>query len=344
MTAQERRWTTSSSRKEVSYTLYPGLDNWKDFYVNRDCEYINDISIIGISNSKYGDAGSVSLDTRADMSQNQYRFEIERETLLDSHWEIRPMRITLDPGQYPGSRIEIAVVDADGRSAAEGGSVPAWIRMEMPGGYASIQGNPAYCAVDSQTEWSGAIQKVAMKYDFYLTRDGVKEGLTVRDYSGYDFTKEIASNTNSGISILATNSQPQSAVEYCVNKNKRNSDGSIDYDNMTWYLPAIDEIEDICKGGYSEFEVFQDKYYWSSQPAYKIGKMDYVAKITSDEVVFNYYTDDIGLQEDPDNRIGRARATKINDSFENVKSEIEPPRTGRPLISSVATDTFTSRG
>lgn len=70
-------------------------------------------------------------------------------------------------------------------------------------------------------------------------------------------------------------------MEYCVNKNKRNSDGTIDYDNMTWYLPAIDEIEDICIGGYSEFEVFQDKYYWSSQPAYRIGKMDYVAKVTA---------------------------------------------------------------
>ena len=37
----------------------------------------------------------------------------------------------------------------------------------------------------------------------------------------------------------------------------------------------------VCIGGYSEFEVFQDKYYWSSQPAYRIGKMDYVAKVTA---------------------------------------------------------------
>ena len=49
--------------------------------------------------------------------------------------------------------------------------------------------------------------------------------------------------------ISAKDAQPQSAVEYCGNKNKRNSDGTIDYDNMTWYLPAIDEIEDICTAG-----------------------------------------------------------------------------------------------
>ena len=467
--------------KEVTYTLYPGGDNWKDFYVNRDYEYINDISILGISNSKNGDAASVSLDTRVDVKQNQYKFELERETLLDSHWEIRPIRITLDPGQYPGSHIEVAIVDANGKSAAEGGSIPNWIRLEMPGGYSSIQGNSDYCDVTSQTDlacgkrryfttnlvsstlansssatftaetasnsgsanshehtiwvyidenvanapssgsntrqatvrcrffldadntttpdveenyyfiqkslhtvssnshdyaieyfeeylynfdakeqygnttdgmaWglektqlsstyksvnysaSGliggiiayiineAIQKVNLRYDFYLTRDGVQEGLTVRDYSGKSFTKEIVANTNAGIGVRATNSNPESAVEYCLNKNKRNSDGTISQANIKWYLPAIDEIEEICLGGYSDFEVFQDKYYWSSQPAYRIGKMDYVAKVTRDEEVFNFYYDDIGYENDPDNKIGRARATKIDNNGQNVKSE-----------------------
>jgi hypothetical protein len=34
-------------------------------------------------------------------------------------------------------------------------------------------------------------------------------------------------------------------------------------------LPAIDEIEDIALGAYDEFDqVFQDKEYWSCQPAY----------------------------------------------------------------------------
>ena len=166
-----------------------------------------------------------------------------------------------------------------------------------------------------------AIQKVNLRYDFYLTRDGVQEGLTVRDYSGKSFTKEIVANTNAGIGVRATNSNPESAVEYCLNKNKRNSDGTISQANIKWYLPAIDEIEEICLGGYSDFEVFQDKYYWSSQPAYRIGKMDYVAKVTRDEEVFNFYYDDIGYENDPDNKIGRARATKIDNNGQNVKSE-----------------------
>lgn len=456
--------------KAVEYTIYPGSDNWKDFYVDRNHEYLNNITIMGISNSK--DGLNVSLDMRVDVQQNDFSFTLERETLLDSHWEIRPVRIALDPAIHPeADRVEVEVMEDDLTHA-----VPSWIRFESPSTSQISSAPSTYCDatpgstsygkrryftdnlvsntlsankkitieaddpsntgianehaiwvyIDENTDlpsspgstnrkakvqcryyvngqadpkvvedyyfmqkslhnitynshtygieyyeeylynfdareqygkttdgmaWglekkqlsstypsvnysasgliggiiayiiNAAIQKVALKYDFYLTRDGVKEGLTVRDYSGYDFTKEIATNTNSGIGALSTNEIPQSAVEYCFNKNKRKSDGTVDVENMKWYLPAIDEIEDICKGGYSEFEVFQDKYYWSSQPAYRIGKMDYVAKVSRDEEAFVYYADDIGQAEDPNNQIGRARATKVNDLFENVKSE-----------------------
>lgn len=456
--------------KAVEYTIYPGSDNWKDFYVDRNHEYLNNITIMGISNSK--DGLNVSLDMRVDVQQNDFSFTLERETLLDSHWEIRPVRIALDPAIHPeADRVEVEVMEDDLTHA-----VPSWIRFESPSTSQISSAPSTYCDaapgstsygkrryftdnlvsstlsankkitieaddpsntgianehaiwvyidentdlpsspgstnrkakvqcryyVNGQTDpkvvedyyfmqkslhnitynshtygieyyeeylynfdareqygkttdgmaWglekkqlsstypsvnysasgpiggiiayiiNAAIQKVALKYDFYLTRDGVKEGLTVRDYSGYDFTKEIATNTNSGIGALSTNEIPQSAVEYCFNKNKRKSDGTVDVENMKWYLPAIDEIEDICKGGYSEFEVFQDKYYWSSQPAYRIGKMDYVAKITHLEEVSNFYYDDIGYKDDPNNVIGRARATKVDNDFNNVKSE-----------------------
>lgn len=457
--------------KEVTYTIYPGADNYKDFFVERNHEYIHDITIKGITNSIYGDELSISLDQRVDVQQNDFMFTIERETLLDSHWEIRPIRIMLDPVAHPDAdHIEVEIMEGD-----MSGSNP-WIRFEAPSSE-QISSNPsAYCDVTSgalaygkrryfttdlvtntlksnklisfnatdpsntgtqnehaiwvyidenvtgapssgsntrqatvqcryyekgQTSptvtedyyfiqkslhnitynehpysieyfeeylynfdarehygettdgmaWglentqlsstyksvnysaSGliggiiayiinqAIQKVNLRYDFYLTRDGVQEGLTVRDYSGKSFTKEIVANSNAGIGVRATNSNPESAVEYCLNKNKRNSDGTISQANIKWYLPAIDEIEEICTGGYTDFEVFQDKYYWSSQPAYRIGKLDYTAKITYDEEVFNYYYDDIGYENDPDNKIGRARATKIDNNGQNVKSE-----------------------
>ena len=62
------------------------------------------------------------------------------------------------------------------------------------------------------------------------------------------------------------NDDAESAVEYCYNKNKRNSsDGKVP-NEFQWYLPATDEIEHIVSGGFGEFEVFQNKFYWSSQP------------------------------------------------------------------------------
>lgn len=447
--------------REVSYDVYLGENNYDNFHINRDCQYNNNVVIKGITNSNDPDLeGTVSIDYRVDVEQTEFQFRLERETLLDSHWEIRPIRITLDYDVHPNAAIKVSILEPSSKN---------WIRLEMPSApsgsdycevsstdiaygkrkyfttdlvSSTLAGNtsysfPATAGHPEHTIWvyidenvteptadgsttreavirceyfengnvtgtadvtedytfiqrglhritnnghpynieyyeeylynfdakeqygattdgmawglektqlsstyksvnysaSGliggiiayiineAIQKVNLRYDFYLTRDGVQEGLTVRDYSGKSFTKEIVANTNAGIGVRATNSNPESAVEYCLNKNKRNSDGTISQANIKWYLPAIDEIEEICLGGYSDFEVFQDKYYWSSQPAYRIGKMDYVAKVSRDEEVFNFYYDDIGYENDPDNKIGRARATKIDNNGQNVKSE-----------------------
>ena len=88
----------------------------------------------------------------------------------------------------------------------------------------------------------------------------------IRDYKGYDFTNEIAeSQTIEQCNLAET---PTSAVQYCLSKNKQGE--------KKWYLPAIDEMEEIVMstygGGvgfsYSRFVDFRAKFYWSSQPAY----------------------------------------------------------------------------
>ena len=128
-------------------------------------------------------------------------------------------------------------------------------------------------------------------YDFYLTRDFNKstyyfeneEQYTgiVHNHNGWTFCKEIIDEVNStehssdlsdDIKVLTLAQDPKSAVEYCYNKNKRNAKGEVA--EMVWYLPAIDEIEEIVMsqydGNYSyiRFEDFRDKFYWSSQPAF----------------------------------------------------------------------------
>ena len=111
------------------------------------------------------------------------------------------------------------------------------------------------------------------RYDFYLPRDTEQEELKIRSYSGKIFNDEIAitlkasSDPKAKIDGITLIEDPQSAFAYCYHKNKRNSEGQVT--TQKWFLPAIDEIEDIAAGAYDEFDqVFQNQKYWSCQPGY----------------------------------------------------------------------------
>lgn len=128
-------------------------------------------------------------------------------------------------------------------------------------------------------------------YDFYITKHdtSVSTQALKRDYRGYVFSNEIIqvvngqgnhdTDTSNNIDVLQLDQQPRSAIEYCYNKNKRTQNGQVatatNTDNVNWYLPAIDEMEDIVMSTYgngsytyARFIDFQSQYYWSSQPAY----------------------------------------------------------------------------
>lgn len=411
--------------RAVTYRVYLGEDNYENFYIRRDMQLTNNIIIKGITNSRTTDMeGTISYDHRVDVEQSNFKFMLERETLLDSHWEIRPIRIVLDANEHPDAKIQVEILNP---SAAN------WLRMEMP----SNPGGDDYCDVNStdlaygkrryfttdlvtstlsggtlmeivadpdkaehviwmyidenttlptsdgsttrnatvqcryydnrntsapadvtenytfsqrslhritenghtyyieyfeeylynfdakdnyggttdgmawglngqmlsktydavamgnitidaqglisgsvkdrvESQWTNTVAnqlKSSKKYDFYLSRDknSITNGdsLTSRDRSGLVFTQEIANSVNFDFKELTTKDQPASAIQYALNKNKRNSDGTLTLNNIKWYLPAIDEIEEITSGGYNQFEVFQDKLYWSSQPSYK---------------------------------------------------------------------------
>ena len=66
---------------------------------------------------------------------------------------------------------------------------------------------------------------------------------------------------------MTLNEKPSGAAEYCYNKNKREDDnGNLSYDNVNWFLPTISELEYALERYYGIFDVFQDKWYWSSNP------------------------------------------------------------------------------
>ena len=174
-------------------------------------------------------------------------------------------------------------------------------------------------------------------YDFYLTRDNPYSGITPRDYQGLAFNKDIAttllknhsSDPKAKINDVILTEDPVSAFAYCYNKNKRNSDGDVCYisgnsvntDNLIWHLPSIDEIEDIAKGAYDEFDkVFQAEEYWSCQPSFNKNTISikYRGIITTSRANGSYYDDDVN----------RARATKITYNeltreYDNISSGVD---------------------
>ena len=148
-------------------------------------------------------------------------------------------------------------------------------------------------------------------YDFYIKKydegKGINNG-TFHEFAGYDFTSEITAYMKGkpeDMSVLSTDEKPGSAVEYCYNKNRRDSYGQVVA--IEWYLPSIDEMEDVMENAYGAFDgVFQKNYYWSSQPSFVRNCFYYNGLITG-EAESDFYVDDIGF-DNPG--IGHARATR----------------------------------
>ena len=96
---------------DVNYKIYLGKDNAQNFHVDRNSEYKNYLTIKGIrNNDSYTDAGSVWIDHRVDveLGQNQGADDcitITRETLIDAHIEVRPLRVNFANKGYTAARI-----------------------------------------------------------------------------------------------------------------------------------------------------------------------------------------------------------------------------------------------
>lgn len=84
-------------------------------------------------------------------------------------------------------------------------------------------------------------------------------------YRGLEFTNKIIHED--GGSNITLNDTPQSAAEYCYNRNKRDSKGNVSSDNQKWFLPGITQMETALAEYYTQFPEFQDYFYWSSSAA-----------------------------------------------------------------------------
>lgn len=192
-------------------------------------------------------------------------------------------------------------------------------------------------------------------YDFYVTSHDAdyvdEEQAELHDYAGFDFCNEIIQVVNglgnhdtdasNNIDVLQLDQQPRSAVEYCYNKNKRTRNGQVatstNTDNVKWYLPAIDEIEDIVMSKYgnnqntfARFLEFQSQDYWSCQPAYlkNYARYDQWYVLWTQQYYGDFFIDDIGdARFDVDGNtdranIGSARSTSVsyNNGYSSTRS------------------------
>lgn len=461
----------------VTYKVYLGSNAIDNFYVERNGRYVNDVTIKGITNSIDAAEGSVSLDHRVNVTRNDFIVFMEREAMLDSHFEVRPIRVKINPDEngQPKGKVTISIPDDcnwirleksnsnngdaskycdngkrkyftttlfDNSDLGESTSCDiesnvdncVWLYIDeyieildvsdksdeeiaamvaeqqrkkrsttititytpANGGptevteYQFIQrciypvmttvNNPLYnrrnddgkpyiyyieffeeylhnfdsndgfgltdydgiswgldalpisseyqaafidessqsfllrvlkfLGIDTETILNQSIGtlETAPQYDFYLSRDKAEkelpDGIKIRDYSGKDFTHEIltVAKNNGKISAGTLDVEPESAVEYCYNKNKRDDNNLLSKEDMHWYMPSIDEIEDIVTSAHFDFPVFQDNFYWSSQPAYIANDFKInVDLIFSGSATGKYYND----------HPNRARATKV---------------------------------
>lgn len=202
-------------------------------------------------------------------------------------------------------------------------------------------------------------------YDFYVTKHdksvsnkATKYPTTTVPQHGLHFTKNIVNDINGvtpanvtgyqgrndrddNIKVLQLNQLPHSAIEYCYNRNKRNYDGTITTNTITWYMPAIDEMEDVMMGANGQFLEFQSQFYWSCQPAFAQGYAhvknfqygSFLGYPLRENMEGDFYVDDIGIYAIDDDvfeekNVGRARATRADfigpdfDDFRYITSGI----------------------
>lgn len=441
----------------LTYDIYLGKDNYENFVVERNYQYNNNVTITGSTNSIDGIDGSISVDHRVNVERNGYNIALERETLLDSHFEIRPIRVKIDksakvvisiiePTENNWIRLEkkTSAPENDNTYGIDGKRLYftndlvsetlasstscevvsdkdtcVWVYVDenietlsmitddtieelknkLRKAKLSIKyysdgenltsediyifaqkylypvksmtrkdanGNPYiyyiefheeylhnYDSSDSfgETdddgmswglngeqlskkddafvissgnvwaefiEWLLGLREFNPKYDFYINQAESADGKSFYPYSGRRFSNQIVSTMNIG--VLPLSEEPSSAVEYCYNKNKRDKSGIIDTSAVHWYLPSIDELEDIVSSAYNEFLVFQGNFYWSSQPAYNeypwsYHRWGYGASVTASGKLFE------------DNTMN-ARATKMEYHGANVIPPYSPALSG----------------
>ena len=119
---------------DVSYNIYLGGNNYDDFNIIRNTHYDNSVTIRGISASEDQSVNEdgISIDWRVKVDRSTpLVINLRRESLLDAHFEVRPLRLRLVGESIPsGTSATVSILNEDGKTTS---AIPDWIRLEASG-------------------------------------------------------------------------------------------------------------------------------------------------------------------------------------------------------------------
>ena len=121
---------------------------------------------------------------------------------------------------------------------------------------------------DGKNEYNDTYDGLEWGFTGIMTGLGGTDGNKYIKY-GWRNTMQIMQKFRENTTIdkweMMLNDKPRGAAEYCYNKNKRN-ESTKRVDVCHWFQPCISEMEQAMTKYYGTFRVFQNEWYWSSNP------------------------------------------------------------------------------
>lgn len=255
---------------DVNYKIYLGKDNAQNFHVDRNSEYTNILTIKGIrNNDSYGD-GNVWIDHRVDVSYAGDGADdcvtITRETLIDSHIEVRPLRVNWEEGKYTFARVFLPYYTQDGgKTWAQRDEVTAqmknWIGIELGDKtgslYCSGDNNPSKGKRKYFTETLVSDLNKASENTDIISEEGQDKFIALaNDQCAWVYIDEYWNDTSTATNPATQDRTAKIVVEFCTI-----ADNKISVKNREEYILLQQPLIDIDGKYYIEnYEEYLHSY------------------------------------------------------------------------------------
>lgn len=287
---------------DVTYKIYLGKDNYGDFNIIRNTHYNNFITIKGIDNSDDESVNydpddpdaiaPISIDHRVSIERTTpLVIGLRRETQLDAHFEVRPLRLHLSGGTDPSKTVIVSLRKAKEKDP----ELNTWIGMEWKD--AADAGDQTYCTSGKRkyftTDLVGSLGGAkSIKIDnlseteystiwiYVDENDGTSNRSAILStsytYGGETFTDDYVI-TQHGLYKVTNGDRTyyiENFEEYLYNYDIEDVYGQTKDEGMPWGLPGVQ-----LSNEHQSFTINEDNQTWK----------DYIAKNPT-IVTYDFYT------------------------------------------------------